>query len=755
MKTLRISVLLVVLALLAIVASDYVGTRRAESATTPEPAEIPQNLDSKASRWTWSQSSANQRKVEIHADTVAQVRDTTLLELEGVELLIYHEDAKTYDRITCPSARFDGDTLHSDGEALVELGVRRDEAQQAENGSTRIRSSGVTFSSKSGIASTDRRAEYKFDGGSGSSTGAFYDSVNRYFRMKSGVNLEMGAKAGNGSAMKIRAGELYYFENEQRVDLKSGASLDQGRRRLEASEASVFLENGLIRKIVAMEARGSNPEDSRLVVFETPQMEAVYSAQQTLEQVTGTGRSSMKSETGSTHITASGNRIELAYYTPAGSSESLLREMYIRNSAVLEALPGPASKMAAPESRTVVSEVLHLQMKDGGEEIELVETLSRGRVELHPLTAQGSRKQLDADRIKMFYGAGSVMQTLQATGNVSVERYSSRSLGSPPLRTYSGGLVGRFDPVTGALSNLRQWTDFRFEQGDRQGQAGEAEFDLAANRTELRNAAQVWDPAGRTAADRIVLDDGSGELQALGRVSSVYQASARGGGAAASDLFSSSEPLYATAERMVSNQRTGSLEYQGRARLWQETDRIEAERIQIERRQHVLTAEGGVLTVLVEKPNNPEALARRREDGIPVEIQAAHLRYEEATRRADYNGGVRLKRGDLRITSQKLEAKLAPPETPTGRLETATAAGAVELTEKAGNSGEARRGFGQTAEYYPEAGKVVLKGDPARVLNRQRDTTQAAELTYFLDDDRLLVLGNPQERSYSLRRKRQ
>ena len=124
MKTLRILLLLAVTTMLAVVVSDYLATQRNGSAgALKEPAEIPRNLDSKASRWTWSQSSANERKVEIHAATVEQIRDTTLLQLRGVELLIYRPDANSYDRIICDSARFDGETLYSEEEVTVILGL--------------------------------------------------------------------------------------------------------------------------------------------------------------------------------------------------------------------------------------------------------------------------------------------------------------------------------------------------------------------------------------------------------------------------------------------------------------------------------------------------------------------------------------------------------------------------------------------------------------------------------------------------------
>jgi lipopolysaccharide export system protein LptA len=781
MKTLRILLLLAVTGMLAVVVWDYAGPQRAGSAGgAAEPEEIPQNLDSKASRWTWSQSSFNERKVEIHANTVEQIRDTTLLQLQGVELLIYRSDADSYDRIVCDSARFDGETLYSEEEVTVLLGLTTGDAAQGGQPTT-IRSTGVTFQSKTGVASTDRYTEYEFEGGVGHSVGSFYDSVHRYFRMKSEAYVERHASAAGQPPLKIQAGELTYYEIGQRVELKNGASLERGAQTLEAAEAIVHLEEGVIRRITATDAHGKEGQAARLVRFETPKLAAWYSPLQIIEHINGEGPSVMTSETAASAIRAQGNRIDLHYVTPEGATESLLREMYVRKSAVLEAKPGPGAAAKGGQIRRVSSETLHLRMDDTAENMEFVETMARGRLDVLPVEPDGSRDVLEADRIKMFYAAGNRMERLQASGNVALER-QPRAEGSKagrktePLHTFSGGLLGEFDPVSGDLRVLRQWANFRFEQGARSGRAEEAQFDLAANQIELKNRAEVWDPNSRTSADSLTLDEESGDFEARGRVSSAYQeksgkAETGAGGSqaeTAGELFAPSKPVYATAERMVSNQRSGVLEYHGKARLWQGADRIEAEQVRIERRQQKLTAQGNVVSVISEKgvdaaadQGGSPAAGQGGDRGVPaaqgrpIEVRADAMRYDEATRQIEYDGGVELRRDALRVKAKELDAWLAPPGAAGSRLEKAVAGGAVEIAETAVHGPPPRQGFGERAQFFPAEDKVILEGEPARVISARQDTTRGSELTYHLGDDRLLVLGSPQERSYSLRRRKE
>ena len=58
-----------------------------------------------------------------------------------------------------------------------------------------------------------------------------------------------------------------------------------------------------------------------------------------------------------------------------------------------------------------------------------------------------------------------------------------------------------------------------------------------------------------------------------------------------------------------------------------------------------------------------------------------------------------------------------------------------------------RTGTGQHGEYYTGEQKVLLKGGQPKLVERKlsgkQDTTEGDELTYFANDDRLLVNGSP------------
>ena len=129
MKSIRFLLLLGVGIMLAVAVLDFLDSRRTQAKVdVGELAAIPSELSSQSSRWSWSQSSGDNRKIEIFADFVRQTKETFLLELEGVELKIFAEDGKSYDQVLSGQAEFDSqtETLYSEGEIMLALGLSLD-----------------------------------------------------------------------------------------------------------------------------------------------------------------------------------------------------------------------------------------------------------------------------------------------------------------------------------------------------------------------------------------------------------------------------------------------------------------------------------------------------------------------------------------------------------------------------------------------------------------------------------------------------
>ena len=798
MKNIRFVLLLGVGIMLAAVVLDFLDSRRTQAKVgVSELPAIPSELSSQSSRWSWSQSSGGNRKIEIFADSVRQTKETLLLELEGVELKIFGKDGESYDQVLSGRAEFDSqtETLYSEGQVILALGLSLDDPASAAKPPTRILSSGVTFESKTGICRTERYTEYEFDGGSGHSVGAFYDSIHHFFRMKSEAYMERDPSSPGRPPLKISAGELFYDENAHRIDLKGGVILRQGGREVQSAEAGIYLENGAIRRIEAVSALGSDQRQDRDIHFAAQSLTLFYDERRFLERILANGAAELLSASASSRIDIRGERIELSYVTLPEASESVLREADVRGRARIEVTPATQDTKPAEDIRRAAAEWIHLTMRHGGQEMERLETLTPGTLEIIPGAPNRWKRSLAAMRITARYGAGNRMESLRAMGDVAAKNIppsASASLAErpkEPLLTWSSNFEAEFD-TAGEVTRLKQWEHFRFRQGSRKGSAGEAEFDLAANRVELRGEAHVSEPAATVRGRTILLDDASGTLEASGNVSSTHsgakaktgaktERNSRGDGPkeneeARGGLFSSAEPVFATADHMILDQKTGVIDHRGRARLWQGSNRIEAGHIVIERQAKKLSAERGVRSLfqtqarplpgeassapeLLNRSSKPEPIEQGPSERPVIALSADSMHYDEETQTALYAGSATLVRGGLTVHSDEIEALIEPgggEESSAGTLKTAFARGRVGIFEELGSTGEQRRGFGEEAEYDPRLERLVLTGSPARLRSGNGSETRGARLIYHVAGDRLLVLGSDGERAYSYKPER-
>ncbi|MDA0205731.1 MAG: LPS export ABC transporter periplasmic protein LptC [Acidobacteria bacterium] len=722
MRTLRILALLAAIAVAIVAWRDYqTGQERLAIEAAAAPAAIASDVSSQSAGWSWSQTAGNRQRVAITAGGFREDRERSGIQLTDVRLEIQHPETGVYDRVVTEEANFDAaqNRFHSEGRVVVTLGLPTEAGPDGESRYTRITTTGATFNTETGEVWTEREVSYEFDGGRGRSLGARYDSLNRRFTMYHEAVVERFASSPTGDRTVIRAGQLEYFELQEQVKLTGGCSLERGSYRVTAESADVFLEDGALRQITAGKAFGSSRQNGREVRFETPLLRASYSLEGWIQTVVGEGASKLTSTTDVSLVSAEGDWIELRYAAEEGEDESSLTDAnLVGNATVSEQRRGRDDGLG----RRVESRSLHLKMRPGGDEVAYLETLDRGRITISPETSSSSARRLDGDRLRVDYGADSRMEKLTAGGRVEL-RDVPQGPGRFPLTSWSETLDARFDQASGELLSLEQGGGTRFEQDQRKGSALESVYQPALARLLLAGDARVDQPSVAIAADKITLTSTTGQLDAAGRVTARYSEDAPS--ADRDGMFEEGEPVFAAADTMSSNQGQGRIVYEGRARLWQKVNRVEASRIVVDRSAKTLAAAGEVRSTL----RGPE------EGAQPALVRSASLLYREQEREAQYRGAVQLSRGPLRVKGDELDAYLAGE---TGAsLRSAEARGSVEVLQT--ESG--RKGFGDKARYDATSQEVILDGTPARAMNARGEETRGARLIYKIDDDGLRVEG--------------
>ena len=732
---LRSLLLLAALVLLALVLRDYLGSRtEAERPSAQTLPVLPEDLSAQSQSWRWTQTTGDSTRIEVSADDFVQGSDGLTTDLRGVVLKIFRLETEKVDRVESAAMRMLADgSLFSDGETLITLGI------PVSGGSGRpveVATSGVTFHPAANSASTDRRVDYQFTDGAGSSVGAAYNATTGVLRMTSDVRFERFGENPQQPSTTIRAGSLRYAEEGARIDLAGYARIEQGAGWLECDSGVVLLSEGRIERIDGINARGGESVLDRRTVFSAPRLEAEFGDDGDLARSRGSGGAKLESAEAGQRIEVRADAVDLAYETQPESSSSRLRRIEARGAAHASMYP---SEHGA--TNTLESESMTLFLRRGTAQIERVESVGRGTLRQLPRTGDLASRTLVAGDIRMAFGtAGSLERLAARYGTQLLQRPADQA--ASELRTWSDTLDARFDPDTSEVAELRQSGNFRFEEDTRRGKADSARFELDGGELELQGRARVTTEGGDLSARQIVLDRASGRVSARGDVTGFLirdpDAAEQSGPAG---MFSDQQPVFLAAGELVSDPESQTWEYRNGARLWQGRNRVDADSIVIDQASNQISARDNVEAAWAEGDGNASGAA-------PLSIvRSDRMRYEAQAGVARFEGAVDFRRQGMRVLADELQTALgAGGEDAEPR---AVAAGSVRIADPPDGSGH--RAFGDRAEFDTAASEVVLTGQPAKILMPDGTESEGGSLTYRIAGDRLLVLGRRAERAYTYR----
>lgn len=701
-----------------------------------KPAALPDSVSSRANDWHHVEKRNGVPVYEINAKDYRMDASGNRVDLEGVTLRMFSKDGKTYDEVKSAKADFDvgNGLLLSEGDVEITMGVGADPAAAAKQAGRLvvIKTSGVRYESKSGRAWTEKAASFKFDRGEGQSTGASYDPTTHELHMSKDVKLKWTDAA---KPMEIEAGALIYKEAESKVWLLDWSKFKRDTLSMEAGPAIVSIEEGSIRHVEAANARGADLQKQRKIEYSANRLDLQFTDKGAIEDVIGDGSAKLVSTAATAVTTVTSNRLDLDF--EASGKEAVLKKATAAGNGSVESRPVVRAGALSPDTRTLRSEAIAMYMRAGGEEIDKVQAEARGTVDFVPNRPGQKKRRLEGDGITIQYGTENQIQSFTATSvTTRTESEPVKGKTPPPSTTSSKGMAAQFEPKTGALVKLEQWDQFEYQEGERRAKADRAVLEQPSDEITLTGAARVWDPTGSTAAKTIVMGQRSGDVRASGDVMST-RVPDRKAGQPAGAMLSGDDPLQAKAARMTSTENNQQIRYEGNALMWQGSNRIQADRIDIDRKLGRLEAQGNVLTQLLDKAETQ----KRKKGAVFTIVKAPHMIYLDKERIAHYQGGVTLNRGTIAVNSRELRAFLKDEEKGGSSLDRAFADGSVKIDDT--TPARTRTGTSEHAEYYVGEGKVLLNGGQPQLIDSVKGTTQGRQLTYFSDSEKLIVEGAP------------
>jgi lipopolysaccharide export system protein LptA len=756
-------ILLAFVAILSGVGWTYYVRLKQQAANAPvKPRRLAPGTSATFHGWTYSHTSSQKTVITIHSDDFQELDGKD--ELTGVTLDISTKGDK-YDHVKCAKAEFDvgRGILYSEGEVEITLNVPDNEEPTARLMS--IKSSGVSVESKTGKSTTDRLATFSFDRGDGQALGVDYDPNTRELNLHNDVSMTWRGTAPGTIPMKIETAQLNYKERDGKVYLTPWSKLTRDTLMLNAGPATVTLQKGNLKLVETTQAKGTDMRPGRNLEYAANQLTVEFNDYNQIQKMTGVDQARVVSNGETSQTTITSDRVVMDFETT--DSDSLLQAAVAQGHSVMESKPVMKPGVDPADTRILKSETIHTKMRPGGQEIEAVETDGPGAIEFVPNRPEVPHRWMNGDHIWMTYGPKNTIQSFRsiaATTRTEKPKLKDAKEAPAPALTWSKNMVATFLPNSSQLATLDQSGDFRYQEGERHAKAERALLDQPNNIINLIGGSRMWDATGSADADKIVMNQMTGDFTAEGHVTSTRLPDKKKDDSNGGGMLDQDEPLHARAKKMISKDNNLDIRYEGDAVLWQGADRLEAETVEIDRDNNLLKAHGHVLSQLLDKVKDDTAKDTKTDgktkadpppkaDSAPKTATKASLRvftivkapdldYNDDTRLAHYSGGATLERPNMTVKGQDIHAFLRN-DSKDSSLDHATADGHVEVHETSFD--RTRDASSEHAEYYVDEDKVILEGGQPRFLDSMRGTTRGQKLTWYSSDDRLLVNGVAQE----------
>jgi lipopolysaccharide export system protein LptA len=733
-----------------VVLAVYFHTRHnVQNALTQVPDKLGVQVQQSAQDFTISKSDQGHTLFKLQANKAVQYKVGGRAELHDVTITIYGRDSSRFDQVYGKNFEYDqrsGDVT-SKGEVSIDLQANPQGAANPDQTAPKelknpihLKTTNLVFNQKTGDAWTASLVEFHVPETSGSAVGARYSANDNLLTLQSEVSMTVG----EASPLKIRAQHAVLGKNPREIVLQHPQTESQ-RGKGQADEATLFLrgDNSLDHAIAvgdvvvdSVEAHSSKNQRSSMATspavshVTAKKLEVGMSERNEVRSAVFSGDVHLKTE-GSQPIESTAGRTALVF-----RGRNILTKVHADQQVKLMQHQGSGEKaqdvaVAAPTIDMFIAQ---------GNRLTRAETTGPPEITLAPADEKsGAQTHVTADKfVARFDSMGQISHIHgEAHARVVTTEPSQDNVPQPGRVSTSDSIDGYFRPGTG-IEALLQTGHFTYRAGTQQAFADRARYTPADQILVLSGTPRILDSGMATTARIVKLNRATGDGFAEGTVKTTYNdLKAQPNGA----LLASSDPIHVTADSMTAHNSPSIATYKGGARLWQDTNMVEAPTIQFQKDQRTIVADSSsqqkVSTALTSTDKSGKS--------TPVHITSNHLVYRDSEREATYQGEVLARGPDMTLTSSQMEVFFAPasqsvekraPADSQAKLQKIIASGSVVVTQPT------RHATGDKLTYTSEDDRFILTGGPPSIFDAERGKITGVSLTLFRRDDRVIVDGS-------------
>ena len=767
------------------------------------PKRLGIEIKQEANGVTYTQAHGGHTLFKIHASKVVQLRDNHAV-LHDVKIELYGADGSRLDRIEGDEFEYDQKSGLARAAGPVEITLMRPGvapgpprrtpkatpeqaaskakgspvsavAKSAAAGEIHVKTSGVTFDQKSGVASTDKQVDFSMAQGAGSSVGARYDSEQGLLVLNQAVVLNTRRGA---DTVTVRAQHAEFTSDSDECRLRA-ATADFRSGQATAGEAKIlFREDGSAERLEA--TGGFAVTTSTGGHLAAPVGEMDFNEHNQPRHGHMQGGVAMDSVTaadaahGSRNVHGTAPQAELEF-----TAEGDLRHAHLERGVAFDSKEQSETAERVRTSRAWQSPVADVDFrKDGQGHAEPALIHGSGGVVLTGESQRGSGpampSRLAADDLTGVFGPGSVLTAMTGMGHTAMEESTAtgarEQTSGDRLEAHflpGGGGKAKGGPGGVQSATIEGHVVLVDEPAAKPGAAaaapvrataGRAAYESAGEWLHLTVSPRVENGGLQLTAEKIDVSRESGDAFAHGNVKATWVSAGEGKTGQQGDVaLGGSGPAHVVAAEAQLQQLTGEATFRGQARLWQQANSVAAPLIVLDRTRQTLVARSAdaaepVRAVLLSTGGAEAGKAGKSSGPAVIRVRGGDLRYSDAERKAVMHGGalgtVVAETGTAVCVSNEVELVLLPVGRPAGKeggqaqVDRMTARGHVMV------SSEGRRGTGDQLVYTGETSEYVLTGTAAvlpRMTDPARGSVTGEALIFNSRDDSVSIEGGGQK----------
>ncbi|MBZ5566544.1 MAG: LPS export ABC transporter periplasmic protein LptC [Acidobacteriia bacterium] len=721
----------------------FYGRMRMRRAIKEVPQQLGVNIQQSTQGFTFSKSEGGRTLFTVHAARAVQYKESGKAELRDVTIIVYGRQSNRYDQIYGADFEYDPRTgdVTAKGEVRIDLEgnaegpLNPDQAAPAElKNPIHLKTSGLMFNAKTGLAGTRELIEFRVPQANGSALGAVYDSTGATLTLASNIQVH----STDPSATNITAQHGVITKGPNRAVLQ-GVRITRDADSLVSNELTVYLrDDNTIAHIAANGDVRAQTTGQSATEVRSARAEAWITEKNALRTAAFSGGVALNTA-GEHPLQGTAGKVTVSF-----AARNLADKVVASEGVKLLQPPRPGRSAHPVEIAATTIDFLI----QSGRTLQQAVTGGPAQVTVLPLPGalgqDAAQTVATAGRFEARFNRQNRIDHLTGAPEAKVV---SLAPGQPRKTSTSDRLDVTFN-AAGGIATIFQDGQFHYSEpappggnsNDRAAWADHARYAPGEEALTLTGSPRVVDGGLTTTAETIRLDRRSGDVMANGDVKSTYsELKPQAGGA----LLASGDPVHVTAPTMRAVRGGGTAVYSGGARLWQGSSIVGAPVIEFNRDARKLVARsltsnaaGAVTTTFVQRDQKGKL--------TPVSVRSALLTYLDGERRGSFEGGVVVRGADTTLTADKADVYLqargqsasSAGQPGPSQIDRIVADGHVNIQEPN------RRATGERLVYTGSEGKFVLTGGSPSIFDAERGKITGASLTFYNRDDRVVVEAN-------------